>query len=403
MLAAACANQQGSPGQGGSASVPKNTLPAGGIAPSGGAPLPVQADDQIRIGFLAPLSGPQESVGKALLNAAQMAVFDQPRARLVLLPRDTAGRADGAAAAANAAAVEGAVLLVGPLFAESTRAATPVARSRGIGVISFSSNSEVAGNGVYILGFTPGEQAERIVRHAVQAGLNRIAVLAPDNAYGTTVVQGAQRAAGQLGATIAQTELYRPDGASIPEAVATLAGSSAGAADLAPDAILIADGGERLRLIARSLKSPTAPAAGGTAPAASTARLLGTGLWDDPGLQREQALLGGWFATAPPDLAASFAQRYSAVYGEEPPKVAALAYDAVALAAALAQRPQTSPGEKFSRLALEDPEGYVGYGGIFRLNPNGTAERGLAVLEVTPNGFLTVAPPPERFTTPAGS
>lgn len=363
------------------------------------------ADDQIRVGFLAPLSGPQKSVGKALLNAAQMAVFDQPRARLVLLPRDTAGRADGAAAAANAAAVDGAMLLVGPLFAESTRAATPIARSRGLAVISFSSNSDVAGNGVYILGFTPGEQAERIVRHAVQSGLTRLAVIAPDNAYGTTVVQGAERAAGQLGATISRTERYRPDGDTIPAAVAALTGSAAGGAgsDGGPDAILIADGGERLQLIARSLKSPAADAPGAATPPPSTARLLGTGLWDDPGLQRDPAMQGGWFATSPPDLAASFAQRYSAIYGEEPPKVAALAYDAVALAAALAQRSATAPGEKFSRLALEDPEGYVGYGGIFRLNPNGTAERGLAVLEITPNGFITIDPPPERFTTPAGS
>ncbi|MFC3229974.1 ABC transporter substrate-binding protein, partial [Marinibaculum pumilum] len=198
LTAAACANQQGSAGQGATASVPKNTLPASSRqTDAGGTVLQPPADDQIRVGFLAPLSGPQQAVGQALLNAAQMAVFDQPRAKLVLLPRDTKGRPDGAAAAASEAAVEGAVLLVGPLFAESTRAATPVAKSRGLGVISFSSNRQVAGDGVYILGFTPGEQAERIVSYAVGSGLTRLAILAPDNAYGTTVVQGAQRAAGR--------------------------------------------------------------------------------------------------------------------------------------------------------------------------------------------------------------
>ncbi|MFC3229973.1 hypothetical protein ACFOGJ_22170, partial [Marinibaculum pumilum] len=170
-----------------------------------------------------------------------------------------------------------------------------------------------------------------------------------------------------------------------------------------PDAVLVAEGGERLKLIARALKTPATQDGTAADSSGSSARLLGTGLWDDASLQQEPALQGGWFATSPPDLAASFEDRYRAIYGEAPPRIAALAYDAVALAAALAQRPNIAPGQKFSRLALEDPEGYVGYGGIFRLNPNGTAERGLAVLEVTPNGFLTVDPPPERFTTPAGS
>ena len=33
-----------------------------------------------------------------------------------------------------------------------------------------------------------------------------------------------------------------------------------------------------------------------------------------------------------------------------------------------------------------DPNGFAGVDGIFRFNPDGTSERGLAVLEMTPDG-----------------
>lgn len=411
VLLAACAGQQGqtSAPDTAAATLPKNTLPPAASTPAPQPPPQPPADDGIRVGFLAPLSGPQQPVGTALLNAAQMALFDQPQAKLVLLPRDTRGTPDGASAAANSAAVNGAALLVGPLFAESTRAATPVARGRNLNVISFSSDAQVAGNGVYILGFTPGQQADRITRYAAQSGLKRLALLVPDNAYGQRVEQAAQIAAGQAGAEIVQVERFRPQGEDYLTAVAALTGMPAAAPAVTPasagtaapaaagagiefDAILVADGGDRLRLIAQRLS------AGGLDPAA--VRLLGTGLWDTPETQREPALQGGWFATAPPDLAADFERRYREIYGETPPKIAVLAYDAVALAASLSQRPPAVAGDRFSRLALEDPEGYIGYGGIFRLSPNGSAERGLAVLEVRPGGFVTVEPPPDRFEPP---
>jgi len=396
-LAACAGQQQPSPVDPASASLPKNAVPPAGTLPQADAVVPLRPppdDNRIRVGFLAPLSGPQGAMGHALLNAAQLALFDQPRSRLVLVPRDTEGTAEGAAAAASAAVAEGAALLVGPLFAESTRAAAPVAQARGVNIISFSSNREVAGGGVYILGFTPGEQAERIVRHAADIGLNRLALLAPDNPYGATVIQAAERAAGQRGLPLVRVERYRPDTQDFAAAIGMLVPSDGAVARPDFDALLIAEGGDRLRLIVRQL-----PRSGVDL---TEIRLLGTGLWDDPAMQREAGLLGGRFATASPDLAASFEQRYREAYGEAPPRIAVLAYDAVALAAALAQRPATGQGDRFSRLALEDPEGFVGYGGIFRLSPNGTAERGLAVLEVTSNGFTVAEPPPERFTPPAG-
>ena len=43
------------------------------------------------------------------------------------------------------------------------------------------------------------------------------------------------------------------------------------------------------------------------------------------------------------------------------------------------------------------PNGFSGVDGIFRFRPDGSAERGLAILEVSPNGFAVVDPAPRSF------
>ena len=116
-------------------------------------------------------------------------------------------------------------------------------------------------------------------------------------------------------------------------------------------------------------------------------RFIGTGLWDDPTLGQEPALVGGWFAAPPPESAAAFMERFMATYEYRPVRIATLAYDAVALAAALARNDGRAD---FGRNALTSPSGFAGTDGIFRFLPNGTAERGLAVLEVTARGARVI-------------
>jgi len=123
-------------------------------------------------------------------------------------------------------------------------------------------------------------------------------------------------------------------------------------------------------------------------------RLLGSGLWDEPGLGGERALDGGWFAASPPATRQGFEQRYKATYGRDPPRLASLGYDAAALASTLAQEPE---GQSFSRQAILDQGGFAGVDGRFRFSPDGLVQRALAVLEVEPEGNVVVSPAPESF------
>src|SRR6185503_985670 len=123
-------------------------------------------------------------------------------------------------------------------------------------------------------------------------------------------------------------------------------------------------------------------------------QLLGTGLWDDPRIYSVPALDGGWYAA--PDAAGyrNFAQRYRARYKQDPVRTATLAYDAVALVAALVK---TQGPQRFTPELLTNASGFAGIDGVFRFRADGTNQRGLAVLRATPSGGQVVAPAPRTF------
>ena len=54
-------------------------------------------------------------------------------------------------------------------------------------------------------------------------------------------------------------------------------------------------------------------------------------------------------------------------------------------------------GEPFSQQAILNPSGFTGVDGLFRFAPSGLVQRGLAVLEVEPQGDVLVSPAPQTF------
>ncbi len=366
-----------------------------------------------RVALLLPLSGPQSDLAAAMLNAAQMALFDFADKHMELLLHDTRGTSEGAAEAASLAIGDGASVILGPLLASSVRAATPAARAANVTVLGFSSDRSVAGDGVFTMGFLPEAEVQRVVAFARSRGLRRFAALAPDNDYGVAVVAALGRAA--EGAFVSRVQFYDPGASDFSGAVRRLADYESRrraleyqrsqlkarddeiarralrrlaklqtVGDLPFDALLVADGGKRLQAIAALLPFFDVDP--------DKIRMLGTGRWDEPGLGAEPALVGGWFAAPPPTVRARFEARYRETYGKPPHRLATLAYDATALAAVLAKG-----GSDFSAGALTSASGFGGWDGIFRLLPDGVTERGLAVLQVQPRGVKIISEAPETF------
>ncbi|MBT5111158.1 MAG: hypothetical protein HOM25_20930, partial [Rhodospirillaceae bacterium] len=77
---------------------------------------------EMRVAILLPLSGANATLGRAMLNAAQLSLFELADKNFVLMTYDTRGDAGGAAGAAEIAARDGAGLILGPLLAESVAA-----------------------------------------------------------------------------------------------------------------------------------------------------------------------------------------------------------------------------------------------------------------------------------------
>ena len=112
-------------------------------------------------------------------------------------------------------------------------------------------------------------------------------------------------------------------------------------------------------------------------------QFIGTGQWDYPGIGNEKALLGGWYPAPDPKGWSNFVQSYSKTYGDTPPRLASLAYDAVSLAVSLSPNPR---GSVIRSRSSPRPTGFSGVDGLFRLLSDGTCERGLAILEVREGG-----------------
>jgi ABC-type branched-subunit amino acid transport system substrate-binding protein len=314
-------------------------------------------------------------------NAAEMAIDEFKATNVQLLVKDDGGTPQGAQGAAQQAINEGAEIIIGPLFAQSVSAVGQVARGRNIPVIAFSTDASVAARGVYLLSFLPESDVRRIVDFAVSRGKRSFAALMPDNAYGTVIEAAFQQEVSRRGGRVIALEKYPPDANRMTEAVRRVAQAANQV-----DSIFIPDGADAVPQVVQAL------AASGVN--LKRVQLLGTGLWDDPRIFSTAALDGGWYAAPESAGYKSFSARYRGRYGQDPVRTATLAYDATALVAALVK---TQGAQRFSEQVLTNASGFAGIDGVFRFLPQGTNERGLAVLRVTPTGGQVVSPAPKSF------
>jgi ABC-type branched-subunit amino acid transport system substrate-binding protein len=350
------------------------------VAPPEERPLPpsrLPADEtRNRVAVLVPLSGANAALGQSILNAANLALLDTGGERIRITAYDTAG---GAVPAVNEALAEANGLILGPLLAEDVRAVAAVARRADVPVIAFSNDVSVAGDGVYVMGITPGESIRRVVAFARSRGDNRFGALVPTGVYGQRASQAMTRAVEGAGGSLAGIETYERTPASIRVAATRL--NAAGQ----HDAVLIADG-PRIALLAVPVIRQPVP----------QPRILATELWaTETGIGANVTLRGAWFAAPSDGLFNQFRTRYRARYNAAPFRLASLGYDAVLLAVRAAAN--WPIGRPFPVRALGAADGFTGVDGAFRFGRDGIAERALEVREVTASGTSIVSPAPRGF------
>ncbi|WP_432770936.1 MAG: penicillin-binding protein activator [Sphingopyxis sp.] len=359
--------------------VPKSSGPVAPPPPEAppetvGPGLPTDTDRH-RVALLVPQTGANADVGAAIANATTMALLDSRTERVRITTYDTAL---GAAAAARQAVADGNKLILGPLLSEDVAAVAPVARGAKVPVISFSNDTGVAGNGVFIMGYVPGQSVERVVAFARGKGHQRFGALVPKNVYGDRSAAAFRSAVSKAGGTLVAVESYDRSAAALTGAARRIANAGA------IDAVLIADsGGNAVRAV------PLIKGAG-------SAQILGTELWNtDASLGSNPAMRGSWFASVSDGLYGQLASKYRTRFGRTPYRLASLGYDSVLLTVRIAR--DWKPGTNFPVNRLLAADGFGGIDGIFRFNDRGIAIRALEVSEVGAGGFRVVDPAPTKW------
>ena len=340
---------------------------------------PELPDDQNRhrVALLVPLTGSNAAVGQSIANAANLAVLDTGGKRIRITTYDTA---TGAAGAAQRAIADGARVILGPLLADDAKLIAPYAQRARVPLISFSNDTSIAGNGTFIMGYTPVQSIDRVVRFARSKGMSKFAGLTPTGTYGerasTAFIRSVESAGGQV---VTLQSFDRSRGA-----IAAAVGRMTKGSDY--DAVLIADSG---RIAVQAV--PLLRRSGG-----ASAKVLGTELWNtESAITTMAPLQGAWFASVSDNLYNQLAAKYRARFGSAPYRIASMGYDAVLLVSRIAQ--DWRVGTEFPVRRLTEEGGFTGIDGPFRFGRDGVAERSLEVQEVGAGRTTTVSPAPARF------
>ena len=345
-----------------------------------------RAEGPVAVALLVPAGSGQASdqlLARSIENAARMAISDLAGVAIDLRVYATGGQPAQASVAAQQAVAEGAQVILGPVFAEEANAAGLAAAPSGVNVLSFSNNPAIAGGNVFVLGPTFDNTARRLATYAVRNGRAQVMIIHDRNAGGEAGRAAIQNGVAVAGGRIVATGSYEFSQNGIVQAIPELAAQARTSG--AQAIFLTADTAGALPLVTQLLSE------NGVSPA--LVQYIGLTRWDIPAATLSlPGVQGGIFAMPDPVLFAQYQARYQATFGEQPHPVSAIAYDGIAAIGALAKQ-----GRGMDFASLTQGAGFVGVNGVFRLLPDGTNERGLAVARIQDSTVTVVDPAPRSF------
>ncbi|MGR3514079.1 MAG: penicillin-binding protein activator [Paracoccaceae bacterium] len=353
--------------------------------PGSNGPL-INTSRAVPVALLVPKSSQTAGgLARSLENAAWLAVNDLGDVEIDLMVYDTFGTPEGASRAASQALADGARIFVGPLFAENASAVGQVAARGGVNVLSFSNNPAIAGGNVFLLGNTFQSSADRLVRYAANRGKGSLFIIHADDPAEQLGSAAIQRAAERNGARVAGVASFPLSQQGVVNAVPTISREFRNSG--AQSVFVTSGNAGALPFLAELLPE------NGITPA--DAQFIGLQRLDIPSSALSlKGLQGAWFATPSPALVQQFRNRYAAAYGQQPDAISGLAYDGIAAIGALVAQGNASA---LTTRGLTQGAGFAGVNGPFRLLPDGTNQRGLAVAQIQNNQVIVIDPAPRSF------
>ncbi len=393
--------------------------------------LPFESEKEIKIAMLLPLTDKHEKLGKDLYNAAKLALYDHGDPRIVIYPIDTKGSSFGAINAVKEAIEQNIDVIVGPVFSENVKAIKPLAKENNIKIFTFSNDTNIAEENIYVLGLGIEQQVDRVVKYAKENGYEYFASIAPANQFGSKIAFQLRESAGEKDKTL-KTEFYNSSNnieANIRRVVKTLSESPvneegealfikdlalskniydeekilASNEDILKDedkkiiekrdfsdykrALIIGEGGAKtLTKIGESLAKRNL---------SQDIKLLGLSVWDENYSLNNPVYENSWYADYAKENIKIFENHFYENFKYNPPKISILAYDIISVISALASyHDETDP---FSLKNLNNSIGFSGVSGVFRFREDGVVERLLEIYEVINNHGNSLDPAPFQF------
>ena len=366
-----------------------------------GTPIEVisKPEGGIRAAVLAPLQGRAASIGEEMQLGAELAIFTLGNPKNDLTFHDTSS---GINKAMNAAMLQNPDIIIGPLFAENTKAAKPIAQLADVPILSFSNDSVAAGQNAWLIGQTPEQEIAAVLQYALETvtpledadrDLLSIGLVVQDNIYGKRISTEAIDILTANGGVTAEMLTLNQDvlndentlRQSVKNLTKWLPPSSEGETRPPRFDIVIIAGDVSFALSVAPVLSwydldPT------------KVKYLGTSGWSAPAILQEPSLNQGWFASQPAAPAEQFQSLWSVTNQGRASKYAMMAFDAVALVSTLS--PDDPQGMS---AALTNGPGFNGFSGAFKLAPSGQNIRQLEIRQITDGRFDVLVPAKTSF------
>ena len=338
-------------------------------------------EDSLVVGVLLPLTGKASSIGTGMQNAMFMALDDLQNDKLVLKFYDTKSSSSGASDAMSKALSEGVELILGPLMSEEVESIASKALSADVPVVSYTTSPQVLQKGIYSIGLLNGEQIDKAISYALSNNRTKLALLVPDNNSGLNILKSALMSSISHDVSLVKVGFYNPNTIDFTSIVQEMVAE----VPVDFDAVLIADGGNRLKSMASmfAYNDVLYP----------DVLFLGTSAWDSTNLTKETMLYKGVYPMISKSYGGYFIDKYQDTFGEYPKPVYSFAYDSVLLASVLSTKTQ----DDIDAL-ITGKNGFIGVNGYFKILPTGTSIHSLEMLEVTENGPKVVEKASKQLT-----
>lgn len=411
---------------------------------------------KVTIGCLLPLTGAYQDYGRRALKGVELAVSrlgEEKADSFQLIVKDTASDTERSASAVREMCDAGVSAVIGPML--TAQSAAEAAQRCGVPIITLSGKEGIPDLGDYVFRnfITPRMQMEALVPYAVHVlGLQRFAVLYPEEKYGTTLMNVFWDEVLEQGGTVTGVEAYRPKSMDFTEPIKKLIGSAhtmsaelkavmdRKARDLSEEPDLPMDDGDAqtetateqgdIASEALNLPDPGGSGLGRQAGDASGARfdfdavfipdaadkvglivpqmafhdienvvLLGTNLWHSDDLinaakayVQGAVLPDGFYLESDQPHVGAFVKTFEAAFGESPGFIEAIAYDTAMMLFGLIAQTETIASRQALRDAIGAIKNYPGVTGRTSFTDTGDVTKELYLLTIKNDRFQPVQP-----------